>query len=120
MADAVSRISNLFLLILLKLLETFDFNDSNLSFTGFFSRGVTKLTNQSAKELIFDLTLFFTSVKTLLKRDFHGGVYLLGSSVGTLMSGTEASSSLLSHPVLTQCSSLDDTNAMKSALRSLE
>src|SRR6218665_851975 len=57
-----------------------------------------KLTIQSAKELIFDLTLFFNSLKILLlRRDcFAGGKYLFGVRIGCLsLSGTGVSSKLI-------------------------
>src|SRR6218665_3643650 len=57
-----------------------------------------KLTIQSAKELIFDLTLFFNSLKILLLRldCFAGGMYLFGVRIWCLsLSGTGVSSKLI-------------------------
>src|SRR6218665_1755689 len=99
MADAVFRILNFFVPIFTKRLFTLDFNDSNFWFIASFCSGFgMKLTIQSAKELIFDLTLFFSSLKILLLRlDFIGdGKYLFGVRIECLsLSKTGVSSKLI-------------------------
>src|SRR6218665_4197603 len=96
MADAVFRNLNFFVCTFTKRLFTLDFHDSSFWFIASFCSGLgMKLTIQSAKELIFDLTLLFNSLKILLLRldCFAGGMYLFGVRIRCLsFSGTGVSS----------------------------
>src|SRR6218665_2988561 len=67
-----SLIAKVCLLISLNMSFTFVISAPNFLLIGFFSREGIWLINQSAKELIFDRTLFPKSLKTSLKTLFHG------------------------------------------------
>src|SRR6218665_3938859 len=94
-AELFSLIAKVCLLISLNMSFTFVISTSNFLLIGFFTReGIGLwLINQSAKEFIFDRTLFPKSLKTRLKRLFHGlGTCVhFGTSIGTCISITSAS-----------------------------
>src|SRR6218665_658449 len=92
-AELFSLIAKVCLLISLNMSFTFVISASNFLLISFFTREGICLINQSAKEFIFDRTLFPKSLKTRLKTLFHGlgtCVYF-GTSIGTCISGTSAS-----------------------------
>src|SRR6218665_114677 len=92
-AELFSLIAKVCLLISLNMSFTFVISASNFLLIGFFTREGIWLINQSAKEFIFDRTLFPKSLKTRLKTLFHGlGTCVqFGTSIGTCISGTSAS-----------------------------